>query len=217
MEAAAGGGAPPGELWRHTAPYRGLCAMTESDAGLFFGRENEYQEVIDALGADKLAVLLGNSGVGKSSLAQAGVIAGLMEHSRDWRFLKLKPGVEPARALVESFLWNWPFDEVDPRWAIESWVSDLVHGTVTLSDLLDATEARLCGELHQPEPLAFLIYIDQGEELYVRAEERARARFWKILEQGLGPRLRVMMSMGADFSAICRRTRYSCRVIALST
>ena len=34
MDAAAGGGAPPGELWRHTAPYRGLAAMTESDSGL---------------------------------------------------------------------------------------------------------------------------------------------------------------------------------------
>ena len=29
MDAAAGGGATPGELWRHTAPYRGLAAMTE--------------------------------------------------------------------------------------------------------------------------------------------------------------------------------------------
>src|SRR5215831_16614093 len=41
MEAAAGGGAPPGELWRHTAPYRGLSAMTESDADYFFGRGGE--------------------------------------------------------------------------------------------------------------------------------------------------------------------------------
>ena len=41
MDAAAGGGAPPGELWRHTAPYRGLCAMTESDADYFFGRGRE--------------------------------------------------------------------------------------------------------------------------------------------------------------------------------
>src|ERR1700730_6543714 len=29
-DAAAGSGAPPGELWRYTAPYRGLAAMTET-------------------------------------------------------------------------------------------------------------------------------------------------------------------------------------------
>jgi hypothetical protein len=38
MDAAAGGGAPPGELWRHTAPYRGLAAMEEKDSDYFFGR-----------------------------------------------------------------------------------------------------------------------------------------------------------------------------------
>src|SRR5262249_10931174 len=52
----------------------------------------------------------------------------------------------------------------------------------------------------QPEPPTFLIYIDQGEELYVRAEERQRRRFSEILAQDLGdPRLRAMMSLRADF------------------
>jgi TIR domain len=164
MDAAAGGGAPPGELWRHTAPYRGLHAMTESDADFFFGRARETGEVIGALAAtpDKLPVLLGNSGVGKSSLAQAGVLAALMRQawpetagapgawppvfnaSRRWCFLKLKPGAEPVRALVEPFLWTWQFDAVDPRRAElqSSWVSKLLDGKVTLRDLVDATEAR---------------------------------------------------------------------------
>jgi formylglycine-generating enzyme required for sulfatase activity len=222
MDAAAGNGAPPGEIWRHTAPYRGLYAMTESDADFFFGRGRETTEVIEALAAapDKLPVLLGNSGVGKSSLAQAGVLAALMRQawpetveapgawpqilndSRRWCFLKLKPGAEPVRALVEPFLWTWQFDSVDPRRAElqSSWVSRLLNGVVTLRDLLDATAARYRDELHQPEPPTFLIYIDQGEELYTRAAERARRCFSEILAGGLGdPRLRAMMSMRADF------------------
>ena len=222
MDAAAGGGAPPGELWRHTAPYRGLYAMTESDADYFFGRGRETAEVIGALAAtpDKLPILLGNSGVGKSSLAQAGVLAALMRQawpetaeapgawpqafneSRRWCFLRLKPGTEPVRALVEPFLWTWQFDAVDPRRAelLSSWVSKLIDDKVTLRDLLDATEARYRDELHQPKPPAFLLYIDQGEELYVRAEERQRRRFSEIVARGLSdPRLRAMMSMRADF------------------
>jgi formylglycine-generating enzyme required for sulfatase activity len=223
MDAAAGGGAlPPGELWRHTAPYRGLNAMTESDADFFFGRARETAEVIGALAdmPDKLPVLLGNSGVGKSSLAQAGAIAALVRQawpetaeapsawppafnaSRRWCFLKLKPGSEPVRALVEPFLWTWQFDAVDPKRAElqSSWVGKLVEGKVTLRDLLDATQARYRDELHQPEPPAFLIYIDQGEELYARAEERERRRFSEVLAHGLGdPRLRAMISMRADF------------------
>ena len=222
MEAAAGGGAPPGELWRHTAPYRGLTAMTESDADYFFGRGGETAGVIGALAAtpDKLPIVLGNSGVGKSSIAQAGVLAALMRQawpetveaagrwpqafseSRHWCFLRLKPGTEPVRALIEPFLWTWQFDAVDPKRAelLSNWVSMLIDGKVTLRDLIDATEARYHDELHQPKPPAFLLYIDQGEELYIRAEERQRRRFSEIVARGLDdPRLRAMMSMRADF------------------
>jgi formylglycine-generating enzyme required for sulfatase activity len=222
MDATAGGGAPPEELWRYTAPYRGLQAMTEPDADFFFGRVRETVEAIGALATapDKLAILLGNSGVGKSSLAQAGVVAALMRQawpetaetpgpwppafnaSRHWCFLKLKPGGDPLRALVEPFLWTWQLGAVDPKRAElqSSWVGKLLDEKVTLRDLLDATQARYRDELHQPEPPAFLVYIDQGEELYARSGERERRCFSEILARDLGdPRLRAMISMRADF------------------
>jgi hypothetical protein len=120
LDAAAGGGALPGELWRHTAPYRGLAAMEEKDSDYFFGRGDKTVEVIKALEAtpDKLPVLIGNSGVGKSSLAQAGVLAAFkrqgwpetavdagpwpraFHESRTWCVLTLKPGTEPVRLLL---------------------------------------------------------------------------------------------------------------------
>ena len=222
MGATAGAGARPGELWRHTAPYRGLAAMTEADSDFFFGRGKETIEVIRSLEAqpDKLPVLLGNSGVGKSSLAQAGVLAALMRQawpdtaqaagawprafneSRSWCALTLKPGTEPVRALVEPFFRTWQFDAADPaRAKLQTrWIGDLLDGAVSLRDLLDATELRYREELRQPAPPAFLLYVDQGEELYVRAEPRQRRRFSEILAEGLGdPRLRAMMSLRADF------------------
>jgi formylglycine-generating enzyme required for sulfatase activity len=221
FDAASGGGATPAELWRHTAPYRGLSAMTETDADFFFGRERETAEVIDALAAksDKIPLLLGNSGVGKSSLAQAGVLAALMRQdwpeadssgrwpqmfheTRRWCFLRLKPGAEPVRALVDPFLWTWQFETVDPKRAElqSNWAQKLLDGSVGLRDLLDATQARYRDDLHQPEPPAFLLYVDQGEELYVRAAERERHRFSEILARALSdPRLRVMMSLRSDF------------------
>jgi formylglycine-generating enzyme required for sulfatase activity len=228
IDAASGGGAPPGELWRHTAPYRGLSAMTESDAEFFFGRGRETVEVIGALATtpDRLSLLLGNSGVGKSSLAQAGVLAALMrqdwsevaaeqwplafDNSRGWCFLRLKPDAEPVRALVEPFLWTWQFDALDPKRAelLSSWAKGLIDDKVGLRDLLDATQARYRDELHQPAPPAFFIYIDQGEQLYVRAAARERHRFSEILAQTLpDPRLRTMMSMRPISLASFRRTR----------
>ena len=65
--------------------------------------------------------------------------------------------------------------------------------------MIDATERRR-KELDQPKPPAFFLYVDQGEELYVRAEEHQRRRFSELLAQALPePRLRTMMSMRSDF------------------
>src|SRR5262249_24586838 len=79
FDAAAGIGTKLGELWRYTQPYRGLAAMEEKDSDYFFGREQETADVLSALAVapDRLPILLGNSGVGKSSLAKAGVLAAL--------------------------------------------------------------------------------------------------------------------------------------------
>jgi TIR domain len=211
----------PPELWRHAAPYRGLAAMTESDMDFFFGRDHETIEVISALAAAqcKIPTLLGNSGVGKSSLAQAGVLAALARQgwpetvgnanawpqafndSRRWCVIKLKPGIEPIRSLFEPFLRIWQFDPTDPNLEPfqEGWIKNLIEGRNTLKGLLNATEDRL-QELGQPKPPAFLIYIDQGEELYIRADERHRRRFSDLIAQGIGdPRLYALMSMRSDF------------------
>jgi formylglycine-generating enzyme required for sulfatase activity len=220
FDAAAGGGTSRGDLWRYTSPYRGLAAMEEKDSDYFFGRKRETVDVLAALAGatDRLPVLIGNSGVGKSSLAQAGVLAALkrqawpeeagapnawpavFQDSRQWCFLSLKPGTDPLKALVGSFLDTWQYDATDPERVKQQhgWI-ELLHGKATLSDLIDATERRR-KELDQPKPPAFFLYIDQGEELYVRAEEHQRRRFSELLAQALPEaRLRTMMSMRSDF------------------
>ena len=73
--------------------------------------------MLNALAApDRLPVLIGNSGVGKSSVAKAGVLAALkrqawperatgpkdwpavFKESRRWCFLSLNPGTKPLKA-----------------------------------------------------------------------------------------------------------------------
>jgi formylglycine-generating enzyme required for sulfatase activity len=221
LDAASGSSTRSGDLWRHTSPYRGLAAMEEKDSDYFFGRERETMDVLSAptVAMDRLPVLLGNSGVGKSSLAQAGILAALkrqawpegvdtasewpyaFRESRRWCFLTLKPGTEPLKALVESFLNTWRLDATDPeRVKLQNgWIELLRDDKAMLRDLLDATERRY-KELDRTKPPAFFLYVDQGEELYVRAEERQRRRFSEVVAQGVGdPRLYMLMSMRADF------------------
>ena len=93
FDATAGEASRPGELWRHAAPYRGLASMTETDSDFFFGRTRETVSVLEALAeqTDRMALLVGNSGVGKSSLAQAGVLAALARQS--WPDLRRRGGL----------------------------------------------------------------------------------------------------------------------------
>ena len=220
IDAASGPATRPGELWRHTRPYRGLEAMTEANSDFFFGRERETVAVINALASErgKLALLLGNSGVGKSSLAQAGVLAALLsqqwpdrvkdagawprafDSSRHWCFLSLRPGTDPLKALVDVFLERWQFKAGAERIKEQKELVGLLRdGNATLSDLLDETNKRY-RELGQSSPPAFLLYIDQGEELYVRADKEQRRRFSDIVATGLADgRLRALMSLRADF------------------
>src|SRR6266404_362387 len=221
FDAAAGTGTKLGELWRYTQPYRGLAAMEEKDSDYFFGRAQETVDVLSALAVapDRLPVLLGNSGVGKSSLAKAGVLAALkrqawpegasasgawpsaFRESRHWCFLTMKPGTEPLKALVASFLDTWQLGATDPVRIKQQhgWIELLLDGKASLRDLLDATERRY-DELNQPRPPAFFLYVDQGEELYVRADEQQRRRFSSLLAQQLAdPRLVALASMRSDF------------------
>jgi hypothetical protein len=220
MDAAAGGVAqsPPG-LWRNTAPYRGLAPMEERDSDYFFGRTRETIEALGALAAapDCVCVLIGNSGVGKTSVAQAGVLAALKRQawpggadsawphifrdSRQWCFLSVRPGAEPLKALAEAFLNTWQFDPTDPQRVKQQndWIELLRDGKASLIDLVEVTERRHV-DLGYEKPPAFFVYIAQGEELYVRAEERERRRFSEILAGGIGdPRLHVLMTLRADF------------------
>jgi formylglycine-generating enzyme required for sulfatase activity len=221
FDATSGPAQRPGELWRFTRPYRGLEAMTEANSDYFFGRDHKTVEVIDALSSmpGRLPILLGNSGVGKSSLAQAGVLAALLRQgwsekikeapswpeafhdSRQWCFLTLRPGTQPLQSLVALFFDTWQYTAASAERVKEEkgWTELLRDGKAALPDLLNATERRF-KEMAQTTPPAFFLYIDQGEELYVRAEERERRRFSEILAQSLGDRrLRALMSMRSDF------------------
>jgi hypothetical protein len=222
MDAEAGVAQTPSELWRFTQPYCGFRAITEANSDYFFGRDRETVEALIALAGapDRLATLVGSSGVGKSSLAQAGVLSALkrrawperasepgpwpqaFQDSRHWCFLKLRPGTEPIRSLVAPVLDTWQFSANDPERAEQEnrWIELLRDRNGALRDLLDATGHRYEKELNQPKPLAYFLYIDQGEELYVRSEEQQRRRFSELLAEALpDPRLRAMMSLRSDF------------------
>ncbi len=234
FDAVAGRAAPTRQLWRYTSPYRGLAAMEQKDSDYFFGRSKETAEVLSRLQEEpnKIPILLGNSGVGKSSLAQAGVLAALVRqswpqgvtdpwpscfrNSRRWCFLSLRPGAEPVKSLVEAFLETWQLDGTSTEWPERraAWIEKLVNEKLSLGDLIDQTSRRYL-ELQQSKPESYFIYVDQAEELYLRSDLKQRDLFSKLLQTGVAAsRTRALLSMRSDFLGELQRDQplYSAHV-----
>src|SRR5262249_11500006 len=71
-------------------PYPGLEPFSEEDAGVFFGRDAEVEELLARLSpavahaAHRFVAVVGPSGGGKSSLVQAGLVPALTQRRRRW-------------------------------------------------------------------------------------------------------------------------------------
>ncbi|MBF6331974.1 AAA family ATPase [Nocardia transvalensis] len=89
----------PADLTR--PPYRGLSAYRAVDADLFFGRDRAKQQLHELVSAaessdtTRLVLLLGDAGVGKSSLLAAGLLAAPGPRVP----VTMTPGEDPVAAL----------------------------------------------------------------------------------------------------------------------
>ncbi|WP_416969569.1 hypothetical protein [Streptomyces sp. 4F14] len=92
-------GRAPEAAW---APYRGLARFEPDDEHLFFGRDRVADELMELVRENRLAVLCGPSGSGKSSLLRAGLIPRLRTERRASVQI-LTPGATPATTYGHLF------------------------------------------------------------------------------------------------------------------
>ncbi|MDX3663406.1 helix-turn-helix domain-containing protein [Streptomyces sp. ID05-26A] len=77
-------------------PYPGGEPFTEDDAKRFFGRECLVEQVVEAVKAKPLTVVLGASGSGRTSLLRAGLLPALDDA------VLVTPGQDPVQDLAEA-------------------------------------------------------------------------------------------------------------------
>jgi len=169
-------------------PYPGLLAFDESDAAIYFGRDDDIRRLIERLnarraqGGEKLIAVLGASGSGKSSLLRAGVVPRLKRDAHNWIVLPaFRPQMHPLDELAQAVAaglgtganwreWRTAFDGENPSEALAGLGRDLrgAHG---------ANEAQI------------LIVIDQGEELFGGGDAKETEKFFTVLSALLEERL----------------------------
>ncbi|MEM9179808.1 MAG: TIR domain-containing protein [Pseudomonadota bacterium] len=213
------GRAEQSSTWRYVDPYRGLKALREEDSALLFGRDDLVIDLINsvAMPSGKVTMAVGNSGIGKSSLIFAGVLAALerqgwisrqisapwpaaLAESRTWVRLKLAPREDPLRQLARTFVAQW-MTETDASYhdELDKWEARLIKRDSRINDLLIAADAGARAKGVEP-PAKYVLYVDQGEELYTRSDPEQARRFSQLLAQAAETdRCRVLMSIRSDF------------------
>src|SRR5215469_4884029 len=87
-------------------PYPGLRPFRDSESDIFFGREEQTDELLARLDRCRFLAVTGASGCGKSSLVEAGLIpalnTGFMTAGSRWAICKLRPGDEPLQQLTQA-------------------------------------------------------------------------------------------------------------------
>ena len=86
-------------------PYPGFASLEEKDTAIFFGRDAQIVRGLDKIrslvraGVDRMLVVLGASGSGKSSFFRAGLWPRLKRDDRTWLPL---PTIRPERAVISG-------------------------------------------------------------------------------------------------------------------
>lgn len=157
----------PPESEPRRSPYPGLRALDEADAAVFFGRDAAIVRAMDQLrlvrdrGIERLFVVLGASGAGKSSFLRAGLLPRLRRDSD--RFVVL-PVLRPERAAMSG---------THGLLAGLQQALAAAGQTMSLHQLRDALAAGgLAAVLHGLDPVrpsqprrTVVVAIDQAEEL----------------------------------------------------
>jgi tetratricopeptide (TPR) repeat protein len=189
------GAAPDGSGF---GPYVGLRAFRIDERGMFYGRTRESLEIARLWRAKKLTLLYGASGVGKTSLLQAGVISGLDPSRSDvWPVGRVRTGLPHPEASPRS---RNPFTFA----LLSSWAPQAPPGELAEMTISQFASSRGQKEDRYGDPVPILAAIDQFEELFNSLPDlRHREPFIEELAEAVDDcqGIRLLLSIREDYLA----------------
>lgn len=176
--------------------FRGLRPYQKSDSAFFVGRESEIRRLLDVLAEQSLVFLVGDSGSGKTSLINAGVLPTLQRPPQTAYSpqLIMRPRNSPLSAFAEALTGRNPAEteqiytslKSDPRAVVE-----------VLNQKGCSAERKA------------LLVVDQFEEIYAVAQATEASCFLDAILAGHEAHLlAIIISIRSDYVAnIAQDTR----------
>ncbi|HNW57523.1 MAG TPA: hypothetical protein PLR88_00990 [Bacteroidales bacterium] len=142
-------------------PFPGLRPFAPEESDLFFGRENESEEVVSKLLQNRFVTVIGASGSGKSSLIYCGALPRVRKleitDHHGWKIFSFRPGNDPFGNLADSLLENLAATgqkKADRNTVLQELLNCPDGIAVAIKNLLAASDERI------------LMIVDQFEELF---------------------------------------------------
>ncbi|MDD5394662.1 MAG: hypothetical protein PHE17_16730 [Thiothrix sp.] len=210
-------------------PYPGLRAFERYESRIFFGRQQQVDDLLTRLKQHHFLAVLGASGSGKSSLVKAGLLPGLEkgymgEVGSRWAIAEMRPGDQPFVRLAEGLLADKVFagswNALTPRPPLPEVEGEKENTALILRPSTSGRgvggEGSLAAELrrgsrslheiltHAPLPTGtrLLLLVDQFEEMFrfrEQEENQAAAFVALLLEACTHPDVYVVITMRSDF------------------
>jgi conflict system STAND superfamily ATPase/WD40 domain-containing protein len=160
-------------------PWPGLVAFGEGDAEYFHGRATETEELLRLVRRESLTVLFGRSGLGKTSLLNAGLFPALRREGFVPVYIRLD--FSGGGPLLRTQVLDRLLAECR-EWRIECPLSE----AETLWEYFHRDGAEFWNDRNRP--VTPVLVFDQFEEAFTRGQEdeRARSRTREFLAE-LGP------------------------------
>ncbi|MGV2975782.1 TIR domain-containing protein [Roseibium alexandrii] len=185
------------DLPEGTVPFPGLSSFEERHAAVFYGRDPEIRKALERLrrcrttSGEKLIVLLGASGSGKSSLLRAGLVPRLKRDRDNWITCPpFRPEADPLHRLIDTLLLavhGRDASRTDEQRAREDSWREALAGPAPEKALKEIARElrRKAGAMDA----LILLPIDQAEEVFTNADAEEAASFFTLLNKLLGEAL----------------------------
>jgi len=203
--------ASPATQLERLNPFPGLRTFEPDEDYLFFGREQQIDELLRRLRTTRFLAIVGSSGSGKSSLVRAGLIPSLYggamtRAGSSWRVAILRPGEDPIGNLAEALTAPEALAQKDTE---ENLSRSLFETTLRASNrgLVECIrQARI------PARANVLVLVDQFEEIFrfkrnrrVVGHDDATGFVKLLLEAERSPEVPcyIALTMRSDFIGNC--------------
>lgn len=157
-------------------PFKFLDSYTKDDKDIFFGRDDETEQLFQMLTQSDIVLVYGASGTGKTSLIQCGLSKKIDDY--DWMPFYIRRGANLNTSIKNTLQKNVPESKVSVR----NFLDDLFEEEQT-EQQSGSEVLQLLQKIYMSQFKPLYLIFDQFEELFILGNKDEQNEFLKIIKE----------------------------------